>query len=48
MMEEVIVICSLIGTLAFAVVVVYCCLIKGAMQDEIDEKYWEEFCGKVG
>ena len=42
-MDDVIVIGALLGTLAFIVVVVYCCLIKGARQDEIYEKDYEEY-----
>ena len=38
---------ALLGTMAFIVFVAYCCLIKGARQDEINEKDWEEYCKMV-
>ena len=34
---------SLILTLLAIVFVVYCCLIKGARQDEINQKVWDEY-----
>ena len=39
---------SLILTLLAIVFVVYCCLIKGARQDEINQKVWDEYIGADG
>jgi hypothetical protein len=45
--DDVIMIGALVGTLVFAVAVVYCCLIVGARQDEISQKDYEEYCKMV-
>lgn len=47
-MEDVITFGGILFLLVFTVVAFYCCLIKGARQDEIDQKDYEEYCRLVG
>jgi hypothetical protein len=35
---------ALLFALGFTVFIVYCCVVKGAMQDEIDQDAYDEYC----
>ena len=47
-MDDVITLGAIAFVLVFTVVAGYCCIIKGARQDEIDQKDYEEYCRLVG
>ena len=47
-MDDIITFVGIAFVLVFTVVAGYCCIIKGARQDEINQKDYEEYCRLVG